>query len=133
VVRYVVDANVLVQACIDEGGLGPLEGHEILVPPIAASDTVSSLREMGFRGEISAELGRLALESFLSLKYSVENPPGLWDAATDVAGRLGWAKTYDAEYVALARLLGCPLVTLDARMARGARQLAQILGPAELP
>ena len=130
--RFIVDANVIVQACIDEAGLGPLRGHDLLAPPVMASETVSTLREMRFRGEISQQLGRAALGSFLAMEYEVQHPPGLWEAATDVAQRLGWAKTYDAEYVALARILGSPLVTLDARMARGARRLAQILGPGEL-
>jgi predicted nucleic acid-binding protein len=36
---------------------------------------------------------------------------------------MGRAKTYDAEYVAPARPLGCRLVTLDARLRRGADRL----------
>jgi len=49
-----------------------------------------------------------------------------------VADELGWAKTYDAEYVALARALGCRLVTVDARLKRGAGRLIEIVGPADL-
>lgn len=47
------------------------------------------------------------------------NHPQLGLGAWDVADALGWAKTYDAEYLALARLIGCPLATLDRRV-RGA-------------
>jgi predicted nucleic acid-binding protein len=49
-----------------------------------------------------------------------------------IADVLGWAKTYDAEYVALASLLKCRLVTLDARLRRGANWLGLVVGPAEL-
>jgi hypothetical protein len=49
-----------------------------------------------------------------------------------VANELGWAKTYDANYVALARLLKCRLVTLDARMRRGTARLGFVVGPTEL-
>lgn len=49
-----------------------------------------------------------------------------------MADVLGWAKTYDAEYVALAALLKCRLVTLDARLRRGANWLGLVVGPAEL-
>jgi predicted nucleic acid-binding protein len=59
-------------------------------------------------------------------------PARLGSEAWDVANELGWAKTYDAEYVALARLLKCRLVTLDARLRRGAAPLGFVVGPEEV-
>jgi predicted nucleic acid-binding protein len=38
--------------------------------------------------------------------------------AWDVAERLGWAETYDAEYVALTQLQADAFVTLDTELAR---------------
>ncbi len=52
--------------------------------------------------------------------------------AIELARDLGWAKTYDAEYVALARLLKAPLVTIDGRLARAVGNLVQIIAPADL-
>jgi predicted nucleic acid-binding protein len=49
-----------------------------------------------------------------------------------VAEELGWAKTYDAEYVALARMLRCRLLTRDERLRRGAARLVEAIGPTEL-
>jgi predicted nucleic acid-binding protein len=38
--------------------------------------------------------------------------------AWQVADQLGWAETYDAEYVALTQLQADALITLDAELAR---------------
>ena len=38
--------------------------------------------------------------------------------AWEVADRLGWASTYDAEYVALTQLQADAFITLDAELAR---------------
>jgi predicted nucleic acid-binding protein len=40
-----------------------------------------------------------------------------------ISDEFGWAKTYDAEYLALAILLNAKLVTFDRRMARAAERL----------
>ena len=128
----VVDANVVVQSCIDAGGLAPLAGYELAAPPIMRSEATSSLHEMRFRGDLSHMLADHALGALRALDIQVEAPPGFWERSWEVAHLLGWAKTYDAEYVALAQLLDCQLVTLDARLARGASRLARIVGPADL-
>ena len=59
-------------------------------------------------------------------------PGRLGSDAWQLADELGWAKTYDAEYVALARILGCRLLTLDARLRRGADRLGFVVSPTEL-
>jgi predicted nucleic acid-binding protein len=40
-------------------------------------------------------------------------------------------RTYDAEYVALAQILGC-LVTLDDSLCRGSDRLGFVVSPVEL-
>ena len=74
------------------------------------------------------------LERFLTDKIKVgeRRPEGLARAAWKVAERFGWAKTYDAEYVALAQILDCRLVTLDGALRRGADRLGFVVTPAEL-
>lgn len=46
-----------------------------------------------------------------------------------IADELGWSKTYDAEYLALAVLVGAGLVSFDRRMLRA----AEILGVSVIP
>ena len=128
----VVDASVVVQACLDAGAFGPLEGHMLVGPHLLASEALSALHEAAFRGEISKDLAHAASERLQVVPIDLVRPDGLAAAAWEVADALGWAKTYDAEYVALARLLGCALLTVDARLARGAGHLVRIIGPADL-
>jgi predicted nucleic acid-binding protein len=59
-------------------------------------------------------------------------PRALADEVWHVADEFGWAKTYDANYVALARLLRCRLITLDGRLRRGTERLGFVIGPTEL-
>jgi predicted nucleic acid-binding protein len=48
------------------------------------------------------------------------------------AGEFGWARTYDAEYVALAHILGCRLLTVDMKLWRGTKRLGFVVVPEEL-
>jgi hypothetical protein len=52
--------------------------------------------------------------------------------AWKVADELGWAETYDAEYVALTRLHGDALVTADADLAGRLDGVVPTLAPAAL-
>ena len=129
---YVVDANVIVQAALDAAGLGPLQDHELIAPALMPSEALSALSEMRYRQEISAELADLARPRIGEFSFELRNPPELFETAWSIARELGWAKTYDAEYVALARLSGCALVTLDSRLLRGARRVATVVGLADV-
>ncbi|MFT3864598.1 MAG: type II toxin-antitoxin system VapC family toxin [Solirubrobacterales bacterium] len=60
------------------------------------------------------------------------DPPELGRTAWEIAEQFGWGRTYDAEYVALAQILGCRLVTLDGALRRGADRLGLVVSPAEL-
>src|SRR5680860_1468276 len=53
----------------------------------------------------------------------------LGEVAWRLSEELGWAKTYDAEYLALALHLDCRFVTLDGRLSRGADRLGFVIEP----
>ncbi len=92
------------------------------------------LHSMAFGREISLELAEQGLERFLTGKIKVEErrPDGLAKAAWQVSEEFGWAMTYDAEYVALTRMLDCRLVTIDGKLRKGADRLGFVVTPAEL-
>lgn len=59
-------------------------------------------------------------------------PDGLLAEAWRIADTAGWAKTYDAEYVAAARLTDLTLVTPDNRLRKGAARFVDVRTPAQL-
>ena len=101
-------------------------------PRLLRSEVLSALHTQVWRGVLPRDAAgemRHRLEE-LSLSLFADELQ-LHERAWSVADELGWAKTYDAEYVALAQILEMPLLTADARLARGAEHLVRIMAPAE--
>lgn len=128
----VVDASVIVQVSLAGGSLGPLERHDLIAPMLLASEVTSILCEMTNRGEVPHEHARTAVARLGSLPIRYERPEGLAERAWDLARSLGWAKSYDAEYLALALVYETPLFTIDERMRRGAGHVVSMPSPADL-
>ena len=128
----VIDASAGVQACLAADGFAPLENQELCAPPLLWSEATSVLHEMAWRREISAELADIARDRLSHAPMRRQQPRRLHREAWRIADALGWAKTYDAEYVALAGILRCPLLTIDARLAATASRLVDVIGPTEL-
>ncbi len=128
----VVDATVAFDASFDAivfDRIGPMDP---VAPPLLWSETTAALRQATFRGSVTEDEASTALSRFLSSPIERRSSQRLYLEAWDLASQLGWAKTYDAEYIALARLLNCPLLTKDGRLKRRASRLAQIIGPTQL-
>ncbi len=85
-----------------------------------------------WRKELQAESALAALGKLQVAPIAARSHPRLSITAWEIADRLGWAKTYDAEYLALAVLLKCKLVSVDERLRRGTERLGIVIGPREL-
>lgn len=130
----VLDASLVVEWCVARGEkkLAELLPDELCSPPFMWSEAHSALHERTWRRELGAEQASQARARLTSVGVKPRSHPKLADEAWRIADELGWAKTYDAEYVALASLLGCRLVTVDGRLRRGADRLGFVVGPTEL-
>jgi predicted nucleic acid-binding protein len=128
----VVDASVGVPACLAAVGFDILPDSDLVAPALLWSEARSALHELAWRGEINAADGDAALDALERCPVRRVEHERLGAEAWRVADELGWAKTYDAEYVALARLLACRVVTLDARLRRGADRLGLVVSVSEL-
>ena len=104
----------------------------LVAPHLMWSEASSVLHELKWRREISEELAAIALQRLASADISARRPKALTAEAWSIADRLGWTKTYDAEYLALARLLRCPLLTTDAKLKSAGIRVAQVIGATEL-
>ncbi len=127
----VIDANVAVAACARPDGFENL-GDELSGPPLLWSEARSTLHLQATKGVIDGERAQLLHERLIAAPNARVDPPELGGTARKIADEFGWGRTYDAEYVALAKLLGCRLVTLDTRLRRGADRLGFVRTPAEL-
>lgn len=102
-------ASALLHATLREGG-------RIVAPPLMPSEVTNiGRRRMVRRGLLLADAERL-LDRLLNIPLSILVPPGLYPRALNIASAYGLPSAYDAQYVALARMLDCNLWTDDQRL-----------------
>lgn len=114
--RFVVDAGAVVHMV--SAGIDVADEHELLAPTLLRSQTLSTLHEAVQRGEIPADVAREHLARIGKLTIRLLGDAVLRRRAWELADRLGWASTYNAEYVALTQLQADAFITLDAELAR---------------
>lgn len=116
------DASFLVIALADDGAEGTsararLHGGELAAPHLVDLEITSVLRRSVLTGKITEERARQALKDLADLDAErvahTSLLPRVWELRANFTA-------YDACYVALAELFGAPLLTYDAKMARGA-------------
>jgi predicted nucleic acid-binding protein len=114
--RFVVDCGVVLHLAREE--LEVPDKHELLAPTLLRSQTLSVLHEAAHRGEIPADEALDLLARIWEMKIRLLGDAVLRRKAWRFAEQLGWAETYDAEYVALTKLQADAFVTLNEDLAR---------------
>ncbi len=114
--KFVVDCGVVLRLAGEEIEV-PAE-HELLAPTLLRSQTLSALHEAVHAGEMPGDVALAQLARIRAMPIRLLGDAVLRRRAWELADRLGWAETYDAEYVALTQLQADAFVTLDAKLAR---------------
>lgn len=115
-----VDASALLPALTDQGGFGAqareaLRGGTLHAPELVDAEVLQTVRRKVLAGHWSPESGGVALEQLTALPLTLHSHrpllPRCWQLRDAVSA-------YDAQYVALAEVLGATLVTADVRLSR---------------
>jgi predicted nucleic acid-binding protein len=113
--RFVVDPSAVLY--LANAGVEVPGSHKLLAPTLLRSQTLSALHEAAQWGEIPADVARDRLTGLGRMPIRLLGDAVLRRRAWDLADQLGWASTYNAEYVALTQLQADAFVTLDAELA----------------
>jgi predicted nucleic acid-binding protein len=119
--RFVVDCGVVLRLASEELELP--DEHRLLASTLLRSQTLSALHEAVYRDELDADAARDRLRRVNALPIRLLGDAVLRRRAWEIADSLGWAETYDAEYIALTQLQADAFVTLDAELAKRVERL----------
>ena len=117
--RFVLDTSAVIH--LASAGVKVRGTHKLLAPTLLRSQILSALHEAVQRGEIPADVARDRLTRIGRMPIRLLGDAVLRRRAWDLAEQLGWASTFNAEYVALTQLQADALVTLDAKLARSVK------------
>lgn len=128
-----LDSAAALRACMSADAQAVLAPHELIAPPLLWSEVGSAVHEAVWRRDLGRDAALELLAALDALGIQRRSPARLHREAYAIATELGWAKTYDAEFVALARITATLVLTTDSRLRRGADRTGLVIGPGELP
>jgi predicted nucleic acid-binding protein len=117
--KFVVDASAVLH--LASKGLEPSDKHELLAPTLLRSQTLSLLHEAVGARKLRTDVARERLDRIGRMSIRLLGDAVLRRRAWEIADQLGWASTYDAEYIALTQLQAEAFVTLDKKLARSVK------------
>ena len=125
-----IDASAALHLALAEDATPGLSRYHLIAPAIFLSERTSSLVSAAYRASMPDTVVVDAFDRLEAMTVEiVDTDRSHRRAALVLARSLGWAKTYDAEYVVLAQRLRCAILTTDDRLTRGARHLVDMFDP----
>jgi predicted nucleic acid-binding protein len=112
----VVDASAALSALLNAGpARGTLASEQLHAPHLIDSEVASGLRREIAADRLDADAGWTVLDAWRRLGMTRYPVFSFLDRVWELRENLS---AYDASSVALAELLGCTLLTADARLSR---------------
>jgi predicted nucleic acid-binding protein len=99
------------------------ERRQLAAPALLYYEVTNALYRYQRLGFMSLAAVRLGLKAALALPLHLYGEADLQWRALELAGRLGLAAAYDAQYLALAEWLGGEFWTTDRRLAHAAQPI----------
>jgi predicted nucleic acid-binding protein len=128
--RYVIGPDVAIALARERAVVR--HEHQLLAPTLIRSQVLARLYGAVQAGEVSRRDARTCLDHLRGLRLRLLGDRVLQRTAWAVAAGLGWADTFDAEYVALTQLQADAFVTLDDDLARAVAHLVTVAPLTEL-
>ncbi|HHY45798.1 MAG TPA: type II toxin-antitoxin system VapC family toxin [Firmicutes bacterium] len=122
-----VDASLVVKWLVDEEeselALEILEswlsgGVTIISPTLLIYEVPSVLRKLTMQGKLTPERAWEGFQYLGAVGIQLESSAQLLLKAWEISMQFRMSTIYDAAYIALAELRGCPLYTCDRRLIR---------------
>jgi predicted nucleic acid-binding protein len=130
VTRYVIGPDVAIRLAREQAEIRG--GHQLLAPTLLRSQLLSLLYQDVRRGGMTRKDAERHLDYVRGLRIRLLGDRVLQSVAWKITDRLGWADTFDAEYVALTQLQADALITLDDRLAHDVKDLVAVASIAAL-
>ncbi len=128
--RYVIDAPTLLHVVANDVAISP--GHRIVAPTLIRSQALSLLLGAVRRGDLTEDLALRHHERLTGLKMRLLGDRVSRRTAWKIAREQGWETTYDAEYLAVARLQADAFVTVEPAFAAKAKDVVPLASYAAL-
>ncbi len=95
----------------------------LVAPPLLLAETTAVLRRFVHTQAILHQDALAALSDLLDMPIRVVQRPAVYLNALELAQKLGQGRAYDVQYLAVAQMEDCPVVTLDRGLYESARTL----------